>query len=56
MSVLEPLFDKTPREAWPRLMICEVTQDDENRLSSLLAANGYRLVASDRLNGIYRLG
>lgn len=56
VSVLEPLFAKTPREAWPRLMICEVTQDGENRLGDLLARTGYQLVASGRLNGIYRLG
>jgi FkbM family methyltransferase len=54
-EVLSPLFQQSPRSLWPRLLICEVTHDDEQRLAQLLAANGYSLSAQGRLNGIYRL-
>jgi len=54
-DVLKPLFAQSPRSVWPRLLICEVTHDDEQRLAQLLAANGYVLSAQGRLNGIYRL-
>jgi len=54
-DVLEPLFQQSPRSVWPRLLICEVTHDDGQRLAKLLAANGYALSAHGRLNGIYRL-
>jgi FkbM family methyltransferase len=55
-DVLTPLFQHCPRSVWPRLLICEVTHDDTHQLAELLAANGYTLAASGRLNGIYRLG
>ncbi len=55
VDVLEPLFTGAPRDAWPRLIVCEVTQDKGNRLGDLLAGHGYKLVSSGRLNGIYRL-
>ena len=54
-DVLRPLFQQAPRTVWPRLLICEVTHDDTHQLAELLAANGYQLAASGRLNGIYRL-
>jgi len=54
-DVLKPLFQQSPRSVWPRLLICEVTHDDEQRLAQLLAANSYKLAARGRLNGIYRL-
>lgn len=54
-DALEPLFLETPRSMWPRLLICEVVHDAGNELAALLKKNGYRLAASGRLNGIYRL-
>ncbi len=55
VDVLEPFFTTSPRTAWPRLLICEVTQDPAAKLSALLATHGYVLAARGRLNGIYRL-
>lgn len=55
LSVLKPLFADTPRAVWPRWIICEVVLDERRELAGLLAAHGYVLVASGRLNGIYRL-
>jgi FkbM family methyltransferase len=55
VDVLEPFFAQSPRTVWPRLLICEVTQDPAAKLSALLAAHGYVLAARGRLNGIYRL-
>lgn len=55
VDVLEPLFTETPRTAWPRLLICEVTHDPAQLLAPLLAKHGYRRTDSGRLNGIYRL-
>lgn len=54
-DALEPLFLETPRSMWPRLLICEVVHDESNELAALLRKHGYRLAASGRLNGIYRL-
>jgi FkbM family methyltransferase len=55
VDVLEPFFAACPRTVWPRLLICEVTQDPAAKLSALLSAHGYVLSARGRLNGIYRL-
>jgi FkbM family methyltransferase len=54
-DVLEPLFLGTPRSMWPGLLICEVVHDESNDLARLIEKNGYKLAASGRLNGIYRL-
>ena len=54
-DVLEPLFLGTPRSMWPGLLICEVVHDESNYLARLIEKNGYKLAASGRLNGIYRL-
>lgn len=54
-DVLVPLFSETPRQLWPQLLICEAVHDSGNRLKNLLDENGYSLVLSGRLNGVYRL-
>lgn len=55
VDVLEPFFSTSPRSTWPRLLICEVTQDPAAKLYALLATHGYTLAARGRLNGTYRL-
>lgn len=55
IAVLEPLFKEVSRSVWPKLIICELTQDLDHGLAALLTSNGYVLSARGRLNGIYRL-
>jgi len=54
-NALEPLFLEPPRVTWPGLLICEVVNDEDNELTAHFQKNGYRLTASGRLDGIYRL-
>lgn len=52
-DALEPMFNECAPSAWPRLLICEVVHDSDQRLANLIDQAGYQLHAKGRLNGIY---
>lgn len=56
-SVLQPLFERCPRAAWPRLVIAEVDrklpQVTDAPHGRLLVGAGYRVVERTRMNAVF---
>lgn len=55
-AALTPMFEELPRDNWPRLIICELQQQDESSpIGELLTSHGYQLAGRTRMNGLFRL-
>jgi FkbM family methyltransferase len=53
IPVLMAFFQKAPRSLWPRLAIAETVGPEGEPLRALFSQHGYRLKASNKMNGIF---